>query len=250
MRAFQRYLDANGIDCAKAPFVYEQYTSTRLLVMERLRGAALTDLEAITRVTRGKADPSTVVVNALNTWMGSVLLADSFHADVHAGNLLVLQDGRIGFIDFGIVGRIPQSTMSAVQTFLIAAGEGDPDAMARAMASMGATGDDVDVAALSIDLRKVLRGLFSVGQTSEVTVKVDGLSGSLGASVELDEQEINSLVIDVIEMGETHGLKFPREFGLLLKQLLYFDRYTTLLAPELTLSDERVDAWRRAGRLK
>lgn len=35
--------------------------------------------------------------------------------DVHAGNLLVLEDGRVGFIDFGIVGRIPQSVWSSLR---------------------------------------------------------------------------------------------------------------------------------------
>ena len=42
-------------------------------------------------------------------------------------------------------------------------------------------------------------------------------------------------------MSENYGLKFPREFGLLLKQLLYFDRYTRLLAPSLNvLDDDRI----------
>lgn len=45
-----------------------------------------------------------------------------------------------------------------------------------------------------------------------------------------------------VRVGETYGLKFPREFGLLLKQLLYFDRYLRLLAPELQVfSDDRVN---------
>ena len=42
-------------------------------------------------------------------------------------------------------------------------------------------------------------------------------------------------------MSEDYGLKFPSEFGLLLKQLLYFDRYTKLLAPTLNvLEDDRI----------
>ena len=42
-------------------------------------------------------------------------------------------------------------------------------------------------------------------------------------------------------MGERNGVKFPREFGLLLKQILYFDRYIQLLAPDLdVLNDDRV----------
>ncbi len=51
-------------------------------------------------------EPELVLINGLNTWFGSVVGCETFHADVHAGNLLVLPDGRVAFIDFGIVGRI------------------------------------------------------------------------------------------------------------------------------------------------
>lgn len=49
------------------------------------------------------------------------------------------------------------------------------------------------------------------------------------------------LGLQIVQVGDTHGIRFPREFGLLLKQLLYFDRYTQLLAPSLSvLNDDRV----------
>ena len=51
--------------------------------MEKLSGVPLTDLDAIRSITR--ADPTEVLVNALNTWFGTVMGASSFHADVHAG---------------------------------------------------------------------------------------------------------------------------------------------------------------------
>ena len=51
--------------------------------MEKLTGVPLTDLDAIRSMTR--ADPTQVLVNALNTWFGTVMGASSFHADVHAG---------------------------------------------------------------------------------------------------------------------------------------------------------------------
>ena len=50
--------------------------------MERLRGVPLTDLAAIRRVT--DEDPESVLVNALNTWFGSVLACETFHADMCA----------------------------------------------------------------------------------------------------------------------------------------------------------------------
>lgn len=55
----------------------------RVLVMERLKGVALTDLDAIRATT--PAQPELVLINALNVWFGSVVGCPTFHADVHAG---------------------------------------------------------------------------------------------------------------------------------------------------------------------
>lgn len=55
----------------------------RLLTMERLHGVPLTDLAAIRSMT--SADPEQTLITALNTWFGSVLGCETFHADVHAG---------------------------------------------------------------------------------------------------------------------------------------------------------------------
>lgn len=54
--------------------------------------------------------------------------------------------------------------------------------------------------------------------------------------------QVNRLLIEVIRVGEENGIRFPREFGLLMKQMLYFDRYTQILAPGLQVfNDSRVD---------
>ena len=250
IEVFQRYLDTNNITSAKAPFVYKQLSTSKLLVLERFKGSPLTDLDAIRRVYNKNSRSSynsinednglaeATLVNTLNTWLGSVLLAESFHADVHAGNLLVLEDGKIGFIDFGIVGKISPSTWGSVQLFMESAGRGDSVRMARSLATMGATDQEVDIDALAKDISNVMSGLLAM--EPEVMIMSNRESNSVAASLQVDEREVNRLLIDVIQMGESHGLKFPREFGLLLKQLLYFDRYTKLLAPDLTLTDERV----------
>jgi aarF domain-containing kinase len=69
-----------------------------------------------------------------------------------------------------------------------------------------------------------------------------GASASMSASLEVDQAQVNRLFLQLVRISETHGIKFPREFGLLIKQLLYFDRYTRLLAPELqVMRDERIN---------
>ncbi|HBC17377.1 MAG TPA: kinase, partial [Alcanivorax sp.] len=57
-----------------------------------------------------------------------------------------------------------------------------------------------------------------------------------------NDKEVNRLLMDLVKIGEGHGIRFPREFALLLKQFLYFDRYVQVLAPEMDMfSDNRVD---------
>eukprot|EP00873_Tetraselmis_striata_P044315 jgi/Tetstr1/464579/TSEL_009335.t1 len=243
VQEFANYLDQSGArQYATCPFVYKQYTSKRLLTMERLYGVPLTDLNAIRSVTQ--ADPESTLIAALNTWFGSVMSAETFHADVHAGNLLVLRDGRVGFIDFGIVGRIQPTTWKAVEALMVSTAQGDFDTMARALLTMGATDDDVDIVRFSRDLEKIFKEIESID--SELVVSSSdpftGSAGGVRAQVMVDDTQVNRLLIEVIRVGEENGIRFPREFGLLMKQMLYFDRYTQILAPGLQVfNDSRVD---------
>ena len=64
--------------------------------------------------------------------------------------------------------------------------------------------------------------------------------GNMVVQLNVDERETTELVLQIVAVAD-NGLKLPREFGLLLKQSLYFDRYLKLLAPDLDpLRDERV----------
>ena len=69
-----------------------------------LDGVALTDLDALRKMYGQDFDAERTLLNALNTWSLRCLSCDFFHADVHAGNLLAMEDGRVAFLDFGIVG--------------------------------------------------------------------------------------------------------------------------------------------------
>ena len=141
---FASYLRATGMESvATCPVVYGEASSKGVLTMSRLRGVPLTDIEAIRSIT--DVEPEAVLVGALNAWFGSLLAARSFHADVHSGNLLALPDGRVGFIDFGIVGRVAPSTWAAVRALVASTASGDYDTMARALAAMGALGEEKQV---------------------------------------------------------------------------------------------------------
>ncbi|KAF9661443.1 hypothetical protein SADUNF_Sadunf19G0069400 [Salix dunnii] len=309
IEAFRSYLEAMGLTRqATAPKVYQHCSTQRVLTMERLYGVPLTDLDSISSLV---SSPETSLITALNVWFGSLLACETFHADVHAGNLWLLRDGRIGFLDFGIVGRISPKTWNAMEVFLASIATEEYVSMASALTEMGATNKDVDVMAFAKDLEKIfssiqayintlnthflkyigiaLKHFISLMQDLDTELIVATArdtttnATAVSANVVVDERQMNALFLDVdgiildkkmimayykrhpkkqytkfsidwsvelakfaessevIRVSESYGLKFPREFALLMKQLLYFDRYTRLLAPNLNmLQDQRV----------
>jgi len=226
---FRQFLLKTNTTSVIAPKIYREYSSKEVLTQERLYGVAFTDLEAARQFT---PDPQHSLINAMNTWFATVLSGHSFHADVHAGNLMVLEDGRVGFIDFGIVGHIQQKTWSAIMSFIQAISTTDFHGMASAMVEIGVTAQSIEINALAQDIEKLYREFGASGQYPG--------NQTLNDAVTAADQAVNDLLLQLLNIGKAYGIHFPREFALLLKQMLYFDRYLQLLAPEIDiLSDER-----------
>jgi aarF domain-containing kinase len=231
IEAFRQYLDDTLNRNAAVPRVYPQLSTARVLTMERFWGVPLTDLDALRRCTD---DPEELLVSALNTWFGSLMHCRTFHADLHAGNLMALRDGRVGFIDFGIVGRIREETWKAMFALADGLPRGDFKAVAEGLAVMGATRDGVDTTRLAADLESLFRRLELVPDPNPIPVY---------AVEPPEEEDLNRALMELVAVGRRHGIRFPREFTLLVKQFLYFDRYIRMLAPDLSLfGDERFDA--------
>lgn len=105
---------------------------------------------------------------------------------------------------------------------------------AKALVTIGAADGEVDMDAFAADLRDLASSL----QAIDTELIVAAGTGGVSASVVADDAAINRLLIDLIRVGEDNGVRFPREFALLIKQILYFDRYTRLLAPSLRVFDD------------
>jgi len=234
---FRVFLKENGLEnVATAPKVYREYTTKKIMIMERLRGVSLLDKKEISKITN--SNPEGVIITALNVWTQSVMTMPWFHADVHAGNLLVLENGIVGFIDFGIVGRVSEKTFKAVNEMSTALAMGDYKEMAKALCNMGAADEEVDIDSFANDIERVMMNLGSVQTDVTVAAMSDG---SLQGSLDFDEKEVTQVLLDIVAVTENNGLKLPREFGLLVKQSLYFDRYLKILAPGLNvMADDRV----------
>ncbi|MEC7118353.1 MAG: AarF/UbiB family protein [Pseudomonadota bacterium] len=214
---FQQFLKFTGNTQVVAPKVYPQASTRTVLTMERLYGVPMTDIEMMRQHTK---DPAQVLINTMNTWFASLMMCKSFHADLHAGNLMLLTDGRIGFIDFGIVGQLKPEVWGACIGFMDALQKTDYTLMAKHMVNMGMTHGVIDQVRLAEDLER----MFSVLLTTDPQMVLSG-----------DAADLNALMLDMVGVGERHGIHFPRDFALLMKQMLYFDRFMRVLTPHMDL---------------
>jgi aarF domain-containing kinase len=220
LQEFDKFLQDFGDENVMVPKVFPRASGLRVLTMTRLYGAPLTDLEAIRKYSD---DPRETLVLALNTWFASLMFCGFFHADVHAGNLMVLEDGRLAFLDFGIVGRMSEAMWTALMNLTQAMGTRDYTLMAESLKGLNATAKDVDTEKFARDLKKVFSDFENIGQ-------------EYFNNTDFNEAEINQMMMNLVSVAEENGLRFPREFALLFKQMLYFDRYVQILAPDLNIA--------------
>jgi predicted unusual protein kinase regulating ubiquinone biosynthesis (AarF/ABC1/UbiB family) len=102
MDTFRDLFERFGLKRLVIPRVYHQHTRRRVLTMELLDGRPIDDLAHATALG---VDVAALVRELLDAWVLAGLRVRAFHADIHAGNLFVLRDGRLGMLDWGILSR-------------------------------------------------------------------------------------------------------------------------------------------------
>jgi predicted unusual protein kinase regulating ubiquinone biosynthesis (AarF/ABC1/UbiB family) len=211
MAEFNRIMVEHGQTQVVAPVAVEGLTTKRVLVMSRFYGHRVDDVE---QLRASNVNGEEKLLAGMRAWFQCMILHGFFHGDVHAGNLMALTDGRIGFLDFGIVGRFPRERREQVTDYLMAFAAGDFKKLAEVMTAMGAVGGSVDMEALAKDL----------------AVAYEPILASEMAAIKYAD-----LIPAIMRTSVKHGMRLPRDFVLVTKQMLYFDRYAKLLAPTLNV---------------
>lgn len=217
MDEFNRIMAELGRTDVCAPRPVYRLSTREVLVMERLHGIRVDDVAAIAARGITPQEAESKLIAGMHAWFQCLVRFGFFHGDVHAGNLMLLDDGRIGFLDFGIIGRLSRERRQQVARFILAFPAQDFVGVAHTMAEMGAVAAKTsagDWDAFAHDLQDALSPF---------------MRGTLG------DIDYAFVLGKMVRVSQRHGVKLPDDFILILRQLLYFDRYARLLAPSLNL---------------
>lgn len=207
MREFNQVMRRMGTSSVAAPVVVRELSGPRVLTMERFRGVSVADTAA---VQASSYDGQERLRTGIRAWFQCLLVADFFHGDVHGGNFMLLDDGRIGFLDFGIVGTLPVERQAGVLEYVLAFQSRDFGRLGRAMVALGASREPVDPDTFARELEALYAPLF------------DATEGF----------RIAELVPNLLRLAHRHDLSLPRDLVLISKQLVYLDRYARALGGE------------------
>jgi len=131
--------------------VYWDYTSRSVLVMEHIDGIKMDQVEAIK--TQG-IDPGEIAMIGLRSFSRQLMDFGFFHADPHPANTIVMKDGRVSLIDFGIIGYLDEEMMMQIANLFLGYAEHDYDLVMEALANAGLIDEDkFDLQSFRIDLK-------------------------------------------------------------------------------------------------
>lgn len=192
------------------PRVHEDLSTRRVLVLDRLHGRPLSDgPDAVVGLSaERRAGLAEVLVGAL---LDTVFVTGVFHADLHPGNVLVLDDGRLGLLDFGAVGVLDSETRHLLALLLLAVATDDAVAATDALTMAFDTPPRLDVRGLRRDLGR------------EIT------------AVQLRERLDADTVARIFAVLRSHGIGVPGDVAAAFRTLTSVEAALTVLDPGSSL---------------
>ncbi|OZY58310.1 ABC transporter [Pseudomonas lundensis] len=189
------------------PRIHWAYSSQRLLVQEFL--PSFTPLEREALIAQG-LDPGLLAQRGAKAFIKMLLEDGLFHGDPHPGNLRAMSDNRVGFIDFGMVGRLDERRRLEVMTFMRALTQGSTETLISVL----------------ID--------WNGERVQDVTL-IERAARQYMARHTRPPLKMSALITDFLDVMREYRLLLPPDLLVLFKALITADGVLTRLDPELDL---------------
>ncbi len=190
------------------PRVYWEFSTRRVLVMERIHGIQIGDIKAL---DAAGYDRHKIALHSARIMVKEILEDGFFHADPHPGNFLVMPGDVIGAMDFGMVGYLREQDRLNLIRLYLAALSLDADNIVEQIIRMGTASAEVDRAGLA---RKI----------SRLMTKYQGLP--------LQDIRANEIVEEIMPIAFRYHLSLPSDLWLLVKTLAMMEGVGLELDPD------------------
>ena len=185
------------------------YTTSRVLTMTYVDGMKINDLEEL---TRSGVDHKEVALNLASSLINQIFRDGFFHADPHPGNLRVLADGTIVFLDLGMVGRLDEARKHMISNFFIGVATKDSGKIVRSLLDMDIMSKRSHIKQLERDINQLIDKYLLMP---------------------VHEIRIQDLFHETFRISYAYKIRLPREFTVLAKTLGTLQGILEDLDPEL-----------------
>jgi len=197
----------------RIPAVHHELSSAHILTLERLHGFKIDDLAAL---AAAGIDRVALAQRATSLVLRSIFEHGFFHADPHPGNFFIEPEGRIGLIDFGMVGELDAATRAALTSVLVAVVTTDAAPLVEGSVRLGISRETIDTGAFAADLNELM---------------ATDLSKPLG------ELSLGHVLASVLAVVRRYQLRFPPNLALLAKTLGMCEGLAAHLDPQFRMTE-------------
>ncbi|XP_027091042.1 protein ACTIVITY OF BC1 COMPLEX KINASE 3, chloroplastic [Coffea eugenioides] len=240
-----RKLYANKEDVL-VPDIFWDYTSGKVLTMEWIEGVKLNEQDTIERQGLKVLD---LVNTGIQCSLRQLLEYGYFHADPHPGNLLATPEGKLAFLDFGMMSETPEEARLAIIGHVVHLVNRDYEAMARDYYALDFLAPDVDVSPIVPALRNFFDDALTL-TVSELNFKtiVDGL-GAVLYQFPFNVPAYYALILRSLTVLEGLALYADPNFKVLAASYPYFAK-RLLTDPNPYLRDALIELLFKDGRFR
>ena len=190
------------------PHPVDDYTTSRVLTMEYIRGKKITSLSPLAKID---IDGYQLAEHLFQAYLQQILIDGFFHADPHPGNVFLTDDNRIALIDLGMIARVAPRFQENLIQLLLAISEGRGDETAEMAIKMGEPKQNFD----EKTFRRAVSDLVLASQNSQ-----------------LENINAGQVVLRIQQISGECCFRLPPEFTMIAKALLNLDQVVHTLDPK------------------
>ncbi|MFS0516226.1 ABC1 kinase family protein [Nostoc sp. UIC 10607] len=195
----------------KVPGIYWRYTNTHVLTLEWINGFKLTDTQ---RIREAGLDPEAIIQIGVTSGLQQLLEHGFFHADPHPGNLFAVPDGRMAYIDFGMMDQLEESTKETLVDALVHLVNKDYTDLAEDFVKLGFLTPDTNICPI-----------------------VPALEAVLGNAIGKNVKDFNFKTItdEFSELMYEYPFRVPAKFALIIRSLVTQEGIALSLNPNFKI---------------